>query len=87
MKTKIEIIFLHETVWQSWGRDAGTLALMVAAIGLGVYLQSTAMQWVGAIILLIWLFLLSASSNAKKMSVKEAQAYLATLVGTEDVKQ
>ncbi len=85
MKSETKIIFLQETVWQSWGRDAGSLAFMVAAIGIGVYLQSTAMQWVGAIIFLIGLFS-KAAGNVKKMSLTEAQAYLAELARTGEVK-
>ena len=50
MKQKPEIIIVHERVLESWLRDAGTLATFCALIGIGVYLESSAMQWVGALI-------------------------------------
>lgn len=48
--SKPEVIIVHETVLQSWLIDASTLALFVALISIGVYLDSAAMQWVGAIV-------------------------------------
>lgn len=41
-------IIIHETVWKSYARDAGTFVMITAMIGLGVALDSSAMQWVGA---------------------------------------
>lgn len=49
-KPEREIIILHETVAQSWFRDASTVAGFVALIGIGVYLESAALQWVGALL-------------------------------------
>lgn len=45
-----EVILLHETTGQSWLRDASSVAGFVALIGIGVLLDSTALEWVGAII-------------------------------------
>lgn len=45
-----EVIILHETIAQSWGRDAASFALFASLIGLGVLLDSSVMQWVGALI-------------------------------------
>jgi hypothetical protein len=45
-----EVILLHETATQSWLRDASSVAMFVALIGIGVYLESSAMQWVGALV-------------------------------------
>lgn len=50
MKTKTEFVVIHETTLQSWGRDASTFVLFAALIGLGVLLDSSAMQWMGAIV-------------------------------------
>lgn len=44
------IILIREGWVQSWLRDASTFVLFIALIGIGVLLQSTAMQWVGALI-------------------------------------
>lgn len=48
MKTRTHVILITETTLQSWARDAGTLAMFIALIGIGVWLGSAAMQWVGA---------------------------------------
>lgn len=48
--SKPEVIILHETVLQSWLIDASTFVMFLALIGIGVFLDSSAMQWIGAII-------------------------------------
>jgi len=48
-----EVILLQESVWQSFCRDALTFATFAAMIGLGVYLDSSAMQWVGGVLFFI----------------------------------
>jgi len=45
-----QVIIIHETVVKAWLRDASTFALFFSLIGIGVLLQSVALQWVGAII-------------------------------------
>ena len=45
-----EVILLHETAGQSWLRDMSSVAGFVALIGIGVILDSAAMQWSGAIL-------------------------------------
>jgi uncharacterized iron-regulated membrane protein len=45
-----EIILLHETAGQSWLRDMSSVAGFIALIGIGVLLDSTAMQWTGAVL-------------------------------------
>lgn len=46
----VEILFVYETAAQSWLRDASSAAMFLALIGIGVWLDSGAMQWVGAIL-------------------------------------
>lgn len=48
--TRPKIIIIRETVAQSWAIDAGTFLLFAALIGLGVLLDSGAMQWAGFIV-------------------------------------
>ncbi len=50
MKPSQEFFIIHQTVMESWLRDASTFALFVALIGTGVLLNSVALQWVGAIV-------------------------------------
>ncbi len=45
-----EVIIITESVRQSWLRDASSVAAFVALIGIGVVLDSNAMQWTGAIL-------------------------------------
>lgn len=60
MVTKPEVIIVHETTLQSYLVDSSTFVMFAALIGLGVYLDSSAMQWIGAI---IGFFTIAAKSN------------------------
>lgn len=75
MKTKTEIIVIHEGVAKSWARDASTFALAVGLIGLGWALNSSAMQWVGAF---VWFVTMMAKARGvrKNMTVAEARQRL-----------
>jgi hypothetical protein len=74
-----QFILLHETALQSWARDAGTLATIVILIGLGVALDSGAMQWVGAI--MFWISFLwrmgKKSKECQRLTPQQAADYLA----------
>jgi len=43
------VILVHETILQSWAHDAGTFATIAGLVAIGVFLDSTALQWIGAI--------------------------------------
>lgn len=77
---KPTIILLRETWPQSWLRDASTLALFVALIGIGVLLGSTAMQWTGAIVgfltIITW-----AGRHRTHLTIDQARARLDELEG------
>jgi hypothetical protein len=75
-KPKIQIILVHERVLQSWLRDLGTFAMFVALIGLGVLVESTAMQWTGAIIGFIAILARASSHRVLRLSIPEARARL-----------
>lgn len=47
------VIILHETVAESWIKDAGTFAMIVAVIGTGWWLGSEAMQWIGFLMVML----------------------------------
>ncbi len=51
MDEKAEVIIIHETVLEA--RAAGTVAVFVTLIGIGRLIDSSAMQWMGAIIAFI----------------------------------
>lgn len=74
---KETVIIVHETIWKSYGRDAGSFAMVAGMIGIGVYLDSSAMQWLGAI--LAFAAILSsgvAMRNESRMTVPEARKKL-----------
>jgi len=50
LSDKTEIIILRESVIGSLIKDLGTVVVFLVLIGFGVYMQSCAMQWTGAII-------------------------------------
>lgn len=59
-----EIIVLHETVMQSFVKDAITFAMVFSLVGVGVLLDSVAMQWIGGIMAMIGI--LSSMARMKK---------------------
>lgn len=69
------IIERDETVLQSWMRDASALALFLVLIGVGVWLESPAMQWAGAFVAFIAVTGCALVRN-HKCTVEEAQAKL-----------
>lgn len=69
------IILVHETALQSWLRDAGTFALFVALIGIGIVANSAAMQWIGAIMAFIT-SIIRSSGKVERLSIAEARAKL-----------
>lgn len=73
-RRKTEIIILHETVLQSWARDASTFALFAALISLGVFLESSAMQWVGAA--MAFMVVCARASEIRRLSIAQARQYL-----------
>lgn len=72
-EAKPQVIILHETVLQSWLRDASTFALFLALIGIGILLQSVALQWVGAI---IGMLCLATVKISKRLSFDGARKYI-----------
>lgn len=74
------IVIVHETVLQSWARDAGTFALFAAMIGIGIAANSEAMQWIGAIMAFITVMIRS-SGKVERLSIAEARAKLDEIEG------
>lgn len=80
-RAETTFIMVHETTLQSWARDASTFALFVSLIGVGIMLDSSAMQWMGAIIAFI-VILSKANGKMKRMTRDEAMAFLSSLPST-----
>ncbi len=75
MKTEPEILVIHETVAKSRLRDLGTFVWVSAIIGLGVVLDSSAMQWFGAIVAFI-ILLNRARGAVRRVDVAGARKLL-----------
>jgi hypothetical protein len=75
MTERTHVIIITETVMQSWARDASTLAMFVALIGIGIWTDSIAMQWVGGVIGFLTIIALKASSRSR-MTIEQARARL-----------
>jgi len=74
--TETQFIILHEKPLQSWMRDASSFALFAGLIGLGVVVDSTAMEWAGFFVAVIITLGRAGTMKAKRMSRAEAIAYL-----------
>lgn len=75
MSDKNHVIILRESAAQSLISDAGTALLFVSLIGLGVWLDSNAMQWAGALV--AFLSVLARSSRfGRRLSISEARQCL-----------
>ena len=72
-----KVIILKETLGQSVARDVVSVGSLTLAVGLGVYLDSSALQWVAG---LMWLFVFFAKvyniGNDKKKTIEQARTYL-----------
>ena len=83
MSSKEEVIIqLHETKAGYWRRMATSYALLSAFIGLGIVMNSDAMQWVGAVVGMLTMIgtsiMLAKSSNK---TPQEAADFLAKNYG------
>ncbi len=75
--TKPEVIILRESMLASIVKDAGTFALFAALIGLGVLLDSGAMQWVGAIVGFTCILAISIRASVKnRLTIEQARRKL-----------
>lgn len=71
------VVIIHETVVKSWLRDLSTFALFSAMIGVGWFLDSSAMQWMGAIIAFITILARATGLHKKnRKNIAEARLFL-----------
>lgn len=81
---KKEYIVISETLLQSVIRDLISIVMLLLSIGIGVFLKSTALQWVGALFFIISCFSLTARLFNKPP--KSAQALANYLYKEHGVK-
>lgn len=77
MSNSPTLILIRESAKESWLRDMSTLATFLSLIGIGVFLDSGAMQWIGAVI--GFLSIGGRASGVRKqatMTIEQARAKL-----------
>lgn len=77
MTRPAEVLILRETLRQSIIADIVTFVMVVSIIGIGVWLRSEAMQWVGAVMLMVTIIGKSIALRGKgRLTIPEARARL-----------
>ncbi len=54
--TEKQVILIKESFWPSVAKDTYSIGVLLAAVGLGVWIDSSALQWVAGIIWIFWVF-------------------------------
>ncbi len=83
-KTHAKIILQkRETPLESWKIDASTFALGLAFVGIGWVIGSSALQWMGAF---VWIVFVAsqASTKSQRMTISEARKWLDDLEAGND---
>jgi hypothetical protein len=81
---KPDIISLFDGRVGFWGRWAVSYGTLLACIGLGVIIQSDALQWIGAILWFVGIISTSVSYATKAHKTpQEAADYLAKTYGVK----
>ena len=73
--SKPEIIIIGEPLRKSLAKNAASFCTIVGIIGVGVILDSAPMQWLGAVIWMLWL-IAKVSMRGKTLSIEEARRRL-----------
>lgn len=56
MAAKSEVIVIRERFLHSVGKDVVSFATLIATIGVGVWLDSSALQWIAGLAWIAWCF-------------------------------
>jgi len=70
-----QIIVIRESLAKSLARDLFTVSSLTAMVGIGVVLESAAMQWIGAACWLLMAFA-RGSGRAKPMTAEQAIEFI-----------
>lgn len=69
------IIVIRERFAESASKDVVSIGLLLAVVGIGIWLNSQALQWVGAV---LWIIsVLARVLGRTNLTIPEAQAQLA----------
>lgn len=76
------IIYVYETVLQSVARDVTSTLSLAALTGIGVALNSSAMQWLGFILASLWIIgRVTTSVNTHRVTPQKAADLLKETFG------
>lgn len=83
MKTT-EILIMREPLWESLAKDTFSCVVLLGLVGVGIWAGSSAMQWAGAVIWMVWMPSKAVSYfNKNKLTIAEARAKLDALEGRQ----
>jgi hypothetical protein len=71
-----EVVIVHETVLASYLKDLGSFGCLVAVVGVGIWLDSVALQWVAAVLWIIWMLSKGLNLRSQRMTVPDARKRL-----------
>lgn len=72
----MQITITDDRLWKSVVSDVFSFVTLMAMVGVGWFVDSSALQWIGGIIWCIWLMARLSQSKKKFMSVTLAREYL-----------
>lgn len=75
MTETVKYIVVRESIRESIIRDATSFVTLTAMVGLGIVLESDAMQWIGGLLFLFVVFG-KAAGKLKKMTAEEAIEFI-----------
>lgn len=78
MADTVHVVIIKETVKESILTDAITFMMVFSLVGIGIWLNSNSLQWIGG-----FFAIMAVSSRAlgkwKRMTIAEARQFLETL--------
>ena len=77
--TKPSVLLIRESAWQSIVSDTYSAIAAIGVMGIGWWLNSSAMQWCG--FLLFWITLAANTKDDKRRSPQDAADYLKSEYG------
>ena len=76
MSQETKIIIVHETMLQSYINDAGTFGGLILSCYVGYLLDSSALQWIAGLFLILFIVSRSVGKYETHYTVEEAQEEL-----------
>lgn len=78
-----KVIIVRETLRESVLSDTYSLLMLFAMVVPGYLLGIAALQWIGAVLFMVWLLSVGSGKYTKRRNIAEARAYLDELEQTE----